>query len=201
MNLDVGHILNGGDPIQIRLFGGLQFARITQDVTANFRSFDDQTTSSNTTESSFNGVGPRLGMDGRCAWGNFDFLGEIGGSALVGGLKSRLDFTATSPSLAGLGITPPNTQSLTSPNSTQVVPCLDCKLGSGYTLPVGRCGIIRVEAGYQAAVYINAESEYSISEVVTPPTAQSVGVFLRTAEHQQSTVEVHGPYFTASWVY
>jgi hypothetical protein len=116
-------------------------------------------------------------------------------------MESRIDFTATSPALAGLGITPPNVQSLTSPDATQVIPSIDSRLGGGYTFAMSNRGILRIEAGYQVAVYINAVNQYSLTEVVTPPVDQSVGVFLRTAEHLPSNFTVHGPYLTASWAF
>ena len=48
---------------------------------------------------------------------------------------------------------------------------------------------------------MNAVNDYSMTEVVTPSNTQSVGVFLRTAEHLQSDFTVHGPYLTASWLF
>jgi Legionella pneumophila major outer membrane protein precursor len=199
VNLDAGHLLNAGGTVQVRVFGGLQFARISEDLTGTFESFDHTTSNSNTTESEFTGVGPRLGMKAQSNRGNLQFLGEIAGSAIVGTMQSRMDFSADSPSLAGLGITPPNTQSLTSPDATRVVPSLDTKLGSSYTFPGTRYGLFKFEAGYQAAIYVNAVNQYSLTEVVTPPVTQSIGVFLRTVTPLQSDFTVHGPYLTASW--
>jgi hypothetical protein len=201
VNLDAGHNVNLGGGVEVRVFGGVQYARVRENLSASFASEDGLTANGNTTDSLFNGVGPRVGMKAQAASGNFEFLGEIAGSALIGSMESRIDFSAISPSLAGLGITPPNVQSLTSPNATQVVPVLDTKLGSSYTVPTCHYGIFKIEGGYRAAVYVNAVNEYSLSEVVTPPTAQSVGVFLRTAEHQQSDFTVHGPYLSASWTF
>lgn len=201
VNLDAGHQMNVGGCVQVRLFGGLQYARIREKLEASFASDDDQTTSSNTTDSLFNGVGPRIGVRAQRGSGGFQILGELAGAALVGTMESRIDFTATSPSQSGLSVPPNNPQSLTSPNATQVVPALDTKLGASYALPCGRCGLFKIEGGYQAAVYVNAVNEYSLTEVVTPTNTQSVGVFLRTAEHLQSDFTVHGPYLTASWLF
>ena len=199
VNLEVGHTFFAGDVVQVRVFGGLQFARITEDLSGNFRSLDDLSTNDNTTESAFTGAGPRFGVDAKCVAGNFDFVGEMGVAALIGTMKSRLDFSATSPVAVGDGVPQPNLQSLTSPDATQVIPCIDCKLGTGYTLAMRRCGTIRIEGGYQAAVYINAINEYSITEVDTPPDPQSVGIFLRTQNRQQSDFIAQGPYLTGSW--
>jgi len=201
VNLDAGHVFCGCGPFQVRVFGGLQFARIGQDLFAMVQSIDGSTSNANTTHSLFTGAGPRLGMTAQYSKCNFDFLGEIAGSALIGGMQSRIDFSSVSPALSGLGITPPNNQSLTSPDATQVIPCIDCRLGAAYSCPVSCYGRFRIEGGYQAAVYVNAINQYSLSEVVTPPTTQSVGVFLRTEDHLQDNFTVHGPYLTASWVF
>jgi hypothetical protein len=199
INLDAGQFFSACGPFRVRAFGGLQYARISQTLAANFRSENGLITNGNVTDSDFNGLGPRLGMKAEVNAGPFHFLGEIGGSLLVGQSKSRIDFSATSPALVGLGVTPPNTQSLTSPDATQVVQSIDTKLGAGYTYYFRGRGRLKFEAGYQAAVYINAINQYSLSEVVTPPVDQSVGVYLRTAEHTQSDFTTHGPYFTGSW--
>lgn len=140
-------------------------------------------------------------MKAQCHVGNFSFLGEVAGSAIIGRMQSRLDFASVSPDLAGLGITPPNTQFLSSPDLTQVVPSIDTKLGIGYSFATSNKGIFRVDAGYMAAVYVNAVSSYSISDVVVPPATQGVGVFLRTAEHTYSNFAVHGPFASASWMF
>jgi hypothetical protein len=201
INLDAGQLFYSDGPTQMRVFGGLQGARIHQNLSATFQSIDGLNSNANTTDSLFTGVGPRLGMKAQCIRGNSDFLGEIAGSALIGTMQSRIGFSATSPALAGLGIIPPNTQSLTSPDATQVVPSIESRLAAGYAFPVGNHGLFRIEAGYQAAVYVNAVSQYSLSGVVIPPVAQGVGVFLRTATPLQSNFTVHGPCLTASWMF
>jgi hypothetical protein len=191
VNLDVGWLFFAGGPVSVRLFSGVQIASIGQDLSATFSSYDGLTTNGNTTHSLFTGAGPRLGMEARCARGNFDLLGEMAGTLLIGGMQSRIDFTATSPEFPD-----PNNQSLTSPNATQVVAGIDTRLGGAYTFAVGNCRRFRIEAGYQAAVYFQAVNQYSLSEVVTPPPVQSVGVFLRTQDHLQGNFTVHGPFLS-----
>lgn len=199
VTFDAGQLLASQGRTQVRVFVGLEYARIVQTLDAHFRSEDGLVDNGNTNNSQFNGVGPRLGMRASTLHGNFDLLGEIAGSVLAGPMQSRLDFSARSPELGNLGIDPPNVQSITSPNVTQVVPALDAKLGGGYNFLWHGC--FRVEAGYRAAVYVNAISRYSITEVNTPPVDQSVGVFLRTADHLQTNFTVHGPYASLTWAY
>jgi hypothetical protein len=196
-NLDAGHTFCGDCSFQLRVFGGAEFARINQDLTGTFQSLDGLTSASNTTNSLFTGAGPRLGMKGQYALGNFQFFGEMAAAELVGTAQSRINFSATSTAAPGLA--QPNVQALTSPNKTQVVPSLDAKLGSAYTFPPGNFGQFKIEAGYQVAVYMNAINHYALTQVSVPPVPASVGVFLATAQHLQSNFTTQGPYLTAGW--
>jgi len=201
VNLEAGHLWTDGSPAQVRVFGGLQYARISEELTGSFASYDGEYSSANTNSSLFNGVGPRLGVEAGVVKGRLDFLGQVAGSALVGRQENQLDFEAVSPDLANVGITPPNRQSITSPDATRVIPSIDSKLGAGLTIPMQNGSIIRFEGGYQAAIYINAISQYAISDVVVPPNVQGIGVFLESAYHLHNNFAVHGPYASASWVY
>ncbi|QDT73867.1 Lpg1974 family pore-forming outer membrane protein [Lacipirellula limnantheis] len=201
VNLEAGHLWTDGSPAQVRLFGGLQYVRISEELRGSFASYDGDYASSNTNSSLFNGVGPRVGVEAGIVKGRLDFLGQVAGSALVGRQENRLDFEAISPDLANVGITPPNRQSITSPDATRVIPSIDSKLGAGLTIPLENGSIIRLEGGYQAAVYINAISQYAISDVVVPPNVQGIGVFLESAYHLHNNFAVHGPYVSASWVF
>jgi hypothetical protein len=201
VNFDAGHTFCADCLFQLRVFGGAEFARIDQTVSAMFQSLDGLTTAANTTDSLFTGAGPRLGMKGQYAIGYFQFFGEAAVAGLIGTTQSRINFSATSPALLGLGVTQPNTQSLTSPNETQVIPSFDARIGTAYIFPPSNYGQFKLEAGYQAAVYINAVNQYALTQVTTPPVAGSVGVFLATAQHLQSNFTTQGPYLTASWLF
>jgi hypothetical protein len=201
INIDAGHLWCAGSPFQVRLFGGLQVAHVHQNLASSFSSYNGAYQIGNTTNSVFNGVGPRLGMNAQYNRRWFQLVGEAGGSVLIGQSQARQDYSAISPVAPGLGIPQPNNQSLTSPNATQVVPCLDARLGAAYVTPATAYGIFRVEAGYQAAVYINAVSQYSITGVVLPPAPQSVGVFLESAQHLYTNFMVQGPYVSGSWLF
>lgn len=199
VNLDAGLLLSLGSHVQVRPFVGLQWSRISESITANFRSGDLAFT--DVSRSLFNGVGPRLGMEFQYIAGNLGLLGGIAGSTLIGTRQSNMEFFANTPSnaLAGLAT---NYQYLTSPNSTQVIPCIDAKLAANYAMALGDLGVLKFEAGYLAAVYINAVNQYSLSEVENSLTADQPGtpettgsaVFLRTAVETQSNFFVHGPF-------
>jgi hypothetical protein len=197
IHVDAGHTFCADCFFQLRVFGGAEVARIKQNLTGTFQSLDGLTSSSNTTESLFTGAGPRLGMIGQYAVGNFQFFGEAAGAGLIGITQSRINFSATSTALPGLA--QPNNQSLTSPNETQVVPSFDAKFGTAYVFPPSSYGQFKIEVGYQAAVYMNAVNQYALTQVAVPPSPASVGVFLATAQHLQSTFTTQGPYLTGSW--
>lgn len=200
INLDVGHTMQSSGSYDIRVFGGLQMARISQELTGTYASLDGSWYRSNRTDSLFTGLGPRLGMKAQCHAGDFDFMGEVAGSAIVGRMESRVDYQSISPNMPG-GVPPMNPQYLSSPDQTQVVPSLDTKIGVGYTFETSNKGIFRVDAGYMAAVYVNAVSSYRVSDVDLPGNTQGIGLFLRTADHAYSNFAVHGPFASASWMY
>jgi hypothetical protein len=200
VNWDVGLLINVGSHNHVRLFAGLEGARIGQTLTGNFQSPGDVIAFTDTSRSVFTGVGPRLGIEEHCTWGSLDFLSGIAGALLIGGAQNNIAFNTNSifylnvPRDAFI-----NNQYITTPTTTRVVPSIDAKLGASYTHAVGRLGRLKCEGGYQAAVYFNAVSQFSISEVENSLTGSSEtdsfsGVFLRTVSEQQSNFVVHGPY-------
>ena len=196
VNFDGGHTFCAECSFQLRVFGGVEFARIGQNLSGMFQSSDGTASMANTTNSLFTGAGPRLGMKGQYALGDFQFIGEIAGAGLIGTEQSRINFSTISPALVG-----PNDQSLTSPNATQLVPSVDARLATAYTFPPSAYGLFRIETGYQAAAYFNAVSQYSLTSVPTAPMIPPVGIFLATAQHLQSNFTDQGPYLTGSWLF
>lgn len=201
INLDGGLSLCVGSHLQLRAFAGLQVAHISESLATHFLSSDASISFTDVPTSVFTGIGPRLGMDWHCLCGNLDFLGEIAGSTLLGTRQSHVDFSTSSPQTTAGGITP-NAQALTSADATQVIPCIDARLGASYAIPVGKFGIVKCEAGYQAAAYIGAINQYSLSGVEnsdTVHTEATQSVFLRTAVELPSNFLVHGPYVKFTW--
>ena len=194
VDLDGGHTFCAECSFQLRVFGGVEVARIGENLTGIFQSPDSLASSANTTYSMFTGAGPRLGVKGQYALGDFQFIGEIAAASLIGSSQSRIDFSTASPAL---GI---NNQSLTSPNATELIPSIDAKLAAAYTFPPSKYGQFKIEAGYQAAVYFNAVSQYyALTQVPTSLMLPPEGVYLATAQHLQSDFTDQGPYLTGSW--
>jgi hypothetical protein len=195
VNFDGGHTFCVECSFQLRVFGGVEVARIGQNLTGTFQSLDGSASSAYTTTSLFTGTGPRLGLKGQYALGDFQFIGEFAGAGLIGTSQSRINFSTTSPTLVG------NNQSLTSPNATQVIPSIDARLATAYTFPPSNSGQFRIEAGWQAAVYFDAVSQYSLTQVPTSLMLPPTGVFLATAQHLQSNFTDQGPYLTVGWLF
>jgi hypothetical protein len=193
VSLDGGHTFCAECPFQLRVFGGVEFARIGQDLSGLFQSADGVDSSGYTNHSLFTGVGPRLGLKGQYAFGDFQLIGEAAAAGLIGTSKSQIDFS-TNTALVG-----PNSQALISPNATQVIPSIDARLATAYAFPPGAYGQFKLELGYQAAIYFNAINQYSLTEVST--TAPPVGVFLASEQHSQGNFTSHGPYLTGSWAF
>lgn len=194
-NFEAGHLWRAGRPFQIRTFGGVQVGSVKQDLTGRFADYADTVSTTYTSFSQFVGAGPRFGVNTSFNRGNLQFVGDMAAFALIGPSKLRQSFDTVSATFPG-----GNPQSFSSPNATQVVPGFDSRLGGAYSFALGR-GIFKIEAGYQAAVYINAINSYSLTQVATPPVVGGVGVFMATAEHLQNNFTAHGPYFSSSYAF
>lgn len=202
VNLDAGLLVSAGNHVQLRILAGLQGARISQNLCTYFQGGAGPNSFTTISKSVFTGMGPRLGMDLHYLAGNLDLLCGIAGSTLIGHMESRIDFFTASPTDTAGALTP-NSQFVASPGSTRLIPGIDARMGAGYAIPLGTCGLLKCEAGYQAAAYIDAVNQYSLTEVANPfagPLEQSTaGVFLRSATEFQSNFVVHGPYLKFAW--
>ena len=195
INLAAGHTFCDACEFQLRAFGGVGIARIGQDLTGLFESPGGLASSTNTTHSLFTGAGPRLGMEGQYALGDFRFIGELAAAALIGTEQSSINFTTISPA-AGL-----NNQSLTSPNATRVIPNIDARLAAAYVFPPSPYGVFKVEAGYRASVYFDVVNQYTLTQVPTMLMLPPQGIYLATQLHSQSSFVDQGPYVTAKWAF
>jgi len=184
VNLEAGHLWRSGPAFQVRLFGGVQYASITQNLTGMFSDYADTISQSNTTYSNFAGAGPRFGVNAQFNRRYFQFVGDLAAVALVGTQQAHMSFLTNS---AGF---PNNAQSFSSPNGAQVVPGIDSRLGGAYSIPLRR-GVFKIEGGYQAIVYISAINSYSLTQVATPPVVGGVGVFF--GHGRTSAKQLHGP--------
>jgi hypothetical protein len=198
VNLDYGILINFGDRLRTNLYSGVSFAYINQTLFSKFSNFEETVVRTIKVPSTFKGAGPQVGLDFayRIVEG-FHFVGEAAASLLVGRQKNHTTYKALSPALAPLGVSPPNKQKTNVHKKRQVIPGLEGKLGLSYLFTSCTHYMIKLEAGYQAQIYINAIQSIDMgSEVVTPPVVpDTVGVFARTFEQTLSNFALAGPYF------
>lgn len=205
VNLDFGKLVRYGDDLQSNLFGGIGFVKIKQCLFSQYASDDLSTVRGITTPSSFIGAGPQVGIESSyCLCGNFNLTGKAITSLLVGQLKNHTQYSALSPFLAGLDITPPNIQNTCVCKSFGIVPAFEEKLGVSYSTSF--CDddyTLQVAAGYQVQFYLGAiQSVDMSSEVVTPPVIpDTVGVFARTFHKNTSNFALAGPYLTFDFAF
>ncbi len=198
VNLTVRHNFCVDCPFEFSVFGGVEYARLSEILTGTFTGtlgpaapFSYHQYVSN---SLFNGAGLRLGMRGQYNLGQFQFFGEGGGAALIGTSQNNMNFTTMGPLLLTT-----NYQTLTSPNVTQVVPAVDAKLGTSYKFPIGADDFFKLEVGYQAAVYFDAVNQYALSMVTGSNIA--TGVYLETDYQKKSNLTVQGPYMQGTLLF
>ena len=200
VSLDYGICINFGNRLQTNLFSGIGFIHLHQSIFSKFS--DDSGTAVRTISvpSTFTGAGPELGLDlsYRIVKG-FHFVGEAAAALFVGTQKNHTTYKSNSPLFAGSPAA--NVQTTNTYKKTQVVPGIEGKLGLSYVFSFQQHYAIKIEAGYQAQVYLNALRSVDIgSEVVTPPvTPDVVGVFARTFQNTLNNFALAGPYLTVDF--
>ncbi len=201
VNLDVGQYVDFGSHVEMRFFGGLSTGFLRQDMQTTFSGnvpdglYPGPFSTTSYNQSSFTGLGPRLGM--RLAYNTangFGLLGETAVSALIGQSNATLNYTSSGAELQQKYGESVNNQSITDQTSTQVVPGIDAKLGIQYKHTFSKDTIFTVQAGYQGAVYINAINQYMPSSLVEGAPIQTGGIFVATMAHTQSNYSVRGPF-------
>lgn len=201
VDFDLGILVSFGDCLQTNFFAGAGAVGIKQSLFSRFSSEDKATVRTIKVPSKFSGVGPEIGLDfSYCVAEGFCLMGNAMAAIYVGRLKNHTFYESLSPSLAALGLTSPNKQSIDVQKRTQIVPALKGRLGLAYSLVFCNGSRFNVEAGYEASVYINAiQSIDMASEVVSPPvTPDTVGVFGRTFHRSLSNFALAGPYLSVS---
>ena len=141
VNLDAGQTVNLGANTQVRLFAGLSWVRLQQQLVSTFynnTSIDpappataipdpslQYVTLNNTT--SFTGVGPRLGLTAtRNVTRALTLVGQLSGAVLVGSMQpAQYEFQGVFDSNV-------DSESISSRPVNQVVYATDAKLGLGY---------------------------------------------------------------------
>lgn len=200
-NLTVGQYIYIGSCVESMLSIGASVARIKERVLSRFSNEEETVVRTINVPITFTGAGPYFNVDfSYTLFRELALKASLSTSVLVGRLKNNTTFQAFSPALAELGITPPNTQTVSVQTATQVVPAIEERIGFAYYLSFCNQRWLKLEAGYEAKVYFNALQSIDIgSEVITPPvTPDTVGVYARTFHRTLSNFSLSGPYVALS---
>ena len=155
VNIEVGQHVDFGDNKAIRFHGGAQYSRVANSVTHSsgtlFEGTADVVSGSYTHYMSYNptynGFGPRLGMDMTYDWGNGLGIYANGATGILAGTRS-MGFSysdSLSNSVSG------------SASRTAVVPVVDAKLGATYTYAMAQ-GDLTLDAGWMWVNYFNVHA-------------------------------------------
>lgn len=157
IDLDVGQYLSIGTRLQTRLFAGVRFAQIKNNITDDYNyEVPEALFSINETDyfqSQFTGIGPRFGVDmSYNVWNCFGLVGSVAGALLVGREQA-----STNVDLLVSTVPVPLTATANTDNTTRIVPSFDAKLGVDYSIPFKNdAARLSIEAGYQVTQYIDA---------------------------------------------
>jgi len=158
VNMEFGQHVDFGDNKAIRFHGGAQYARLANDVdTASNTSFSATSPAVSLLgyqqyqdyEHTYNGFGPRVGMDMSYDWGNGLGIYANGATALLAGTRSFSDSYSDN-------LSPRNATSY-SLSRTAIVPVMDAKLGTTYTYAMAQ-GDLTLDAGWMWVNYFSVRS-------------------------------------------
>lgn len=134
VTLNYGLTLDYDTCAQASFLTGVTILRLTQTSATRYANNDNTIFRVITVPNSFVGAGPQCSVD---FWYDiargFYYAGHAMGSLLVGKMQDQTVYQSTSPALQPLGVTPPNTQTVSVPKRTQLVPGFEGKLGLGYS--------------------------------------------------------------------
>ena len=198
IELNVGRVFKPHTKVQANLYGGVNILRIKQNLTTIFSDLagseatlysylvppDPSFSFQLQNVSDYVGAGPDLGLDVAYTVAHgFGVVGGLLGTLTAGNMRIQDKFTSTSARLAAIGIDISH-QEITVPDTTQVVPGFDGKLGLFYNYYGKNLPKLNFEVGYRLAAYINALS------TVNPTTLVQAGTFVVTPEFVTGTMAI-----------
>jgi len=205
VNLDMGQSVNFGPSTQVRLFAGLSWVRLQQQLVSTFYNNPnvvpvppvvappnpslESITINNT--STYNGAGPRLGLTTLHSLPRgFSFVGELSGAVLAGSMQPA------QYAFAGVYENARDIERITSDRETQVVWNGDTKLGLGYSRRLAGGSILRLESGFKAAIFVSPFATYETSTNVLPLDIGSLST--KSMRHTPGNFTLNGWYASCS---
>lgn len=203
INLDAGQYIDIGTQVQMRFFAGLSNTYLREQVNATYTgnipsgAFAGPFSTAQKVTANFTGIGPRLGIQtDYMTDSGFGVRANAAVSTLIGYSYAKTSYTSSAVELMTTFGQAVNYQTIIDKKINQVIPGVDAKLGLLYKHRFNNCMITTLEAGYQAAVYVNAIQQYLPASLVQP--LQTGGIFVDTMSHTQSNYSVQGPYLTVA---
>lgn len=203
--IDAGQWVNFGQCTQVRVFAGLSWARLREQLVTNF--YNDPNVSpvppvvappnpdlefiqlNNT--STFTGVGPRLGFAlNQNVTRRLTVVGQLSGALLAGTLQPAQYV------FQGVYDDNDDREQISSRRVSQLVYATDAKLGFGYNCGLGNCSTLSLEGGFKAALFLNSFATYETSTNVLPLDIGSLST--NSMRHTPSNFTLTGWYATAS---
>lgn len=189
VDLDFGRYINITNRLQTRLFAGLRYARIDNDLSV---SYDGAATVidlapnqflslSLDSDSTFNGIGPLFGISGNYNVGyGFGIAGAFDIALLVG----EIDFDQDLSSLSGTPNVPTSNsyfnESFDYDDTHIISPAFDAKLGLNYSYIMNSGMQLKLELGYLATKYIDVieTGEFDTSDPIETINFSLMGPYL-----------------------
>lgn len=184
VNLELGQHIDVSENKKVRLFAGVQYARIQNEADAaafiNVGADEPLVVAAGNTMK-FNGAGPRVGIDMMYDFGNGFAIYGTGATALLVGTSSF-----DNGAVAIFPTDPETTVAVFNHGSKNaVVPEVEAKLGAKYTYAMAQ-GDISLDGGWMVANYFNAQHT-GVSVLGLPVTVES-------------DFAINGPYLGLKWV-
>ncbi len=193
--LDLGQAIDVGEHFRLRVFGGLDYLYLKQNLVAAFVGSENAYKTTSDSESRFSGTGPRVGLSGiYLLTPNIALTGLFAGSVSVGKMSPQMTFVSSADSLRALGITE-NRQAITAQKTTQVVPGVEARIGFAYQVQSAYLSECVIEAGFATAAFLDATAEQQPSTAVV--SVQSGTTAVDTMSRGKSNFGVNGPYLGA----
>ncbi|GEM_PF-3266941 len=159
-DLELGYKFRVGKSLGLRLFGGLKFASINQDLDAKYDQFD-YVNGRIKIGNDFSGFGPRVGAEAKLMLGSgFSIFGRGAASILIGDLTST--YRETDNNGADL------IANLKRSQSSHTVPVLEAAIGLDWQAPLGKQAKINLSAGYEYQHWFNTSEDLRFVNASNP---------------------------------
>lgn len=207
--LNMGRLFTYAPGVEVNFFGGLNVLKLDQTLRTVFSDnagspiipgqayplppdprFRFQTKNT----SDYLGIGPDFGVNiqYQSPYG-LGVAGQLLATLTAGSISANDNFTSTSARLLALGVATSH-QAITTPNTVQVVPGLDSRLGVFFNHAWNNCVDMSIEVGYRFAYYQNIISQISPDTLVQAGLDDTIPEFATGTMAINSTTSSYSPF-------